>query len=405
MVHFAIVLDLRTPLKNKKYPLKLRVTEGKKVRFISLSTTYTKDEHEQIFNKTPQGKLLEHRERANLILSKALKINDTLNPFSFERFKGLLFQKELEEKPRSIFVEDMFNEFMEKSRCRNGPKTYTGYGTARNNFLVFRPHLMCTDVNQDFLYEYEAWMYKRAGNKLTSTVSMYLRNLRCIINYAIQNDYLPKDYIYPFRKHIYIIPTITKSKVALSTKEVESVFTFNEFENEQQEFARDLWQMSLYCNGINFIDLIKLRRDNQIGNFFVIRRTKTIGTTRSNPKLIRIPVVPKLAKLIEKIGDKSSPFVLGLIKNGSTETQIEDKKKYVAERVNKNLQWLSEKLNLSVPLRLKTARDSFATTLKRSGVSREIISEKMGHSNILVTSHYLDSFEDEEMFTVNELLP
>ena len=191
----------------------------------------------------------------------------------------------------------------------------------------------------------------------------------------------------------------------LSNKEVESVLAFNEFENEQQEFARDLWQMSLYCNGINFKDLIKLRWDNQIGNFFVIRREKTIRTTRSNPKLIRIPIVPKLAKLIEKIGDKNSPYVLGMIKDGYTETQMVDKKNYVAKRVNKNLKWLSEKLNLSVPLRLKTSRDSYATTLKRKGVSREIISEKMGHSNILVTSHYLDSFEDEEMFMVNELLP
>jgi len=48
-------------------------------------------------------------------------------------------------------------------------------------------------------------------------------------------------------------------------------------------------------------------------------------------------------------------------------------------------------LNLSVNLRLKTSRDSYATTLKRSGKSRDEIGEMIGHSNSQVTEFYLAS--------------
>jgi site-specific recombinase XerD len=42
-----------------------------------------------------------------------------------------------------------------------------------------------------------------------------------------------------------------------------------------------------------------------------------------------------------------------------------------------------------------TARHSFSTVLKRSGVSTEYIGESLGHNNLRTTELYLDSFEDE----------
>ena len=44
-----------------------------------------------------------------------------------------------------------------------------------------------------------------------------------------------------------------------------------------------------------------------------------------------------------------------------------------------------------------TGRHSFATVLKRSGVSTSIISESLGHSSEKVTQIYLDSFENSQI--------
>ena len=43
--------------------------------------------------------------------------------------------------------------------------------------------------------------------------------------------------------------------------------------------------------------------------------------------------------------------------------------------------------NLSLPLTIKTARETYATTLLRNGVSKDEIGEMLGHSNSIVTEH------------------
>ena len=43
------------------------------------------------------------------------------------------------------------------------------------------------------------------------------------------------------------------------------------------------------------------------------------------------------------------------------------------------------------------AQHTFATTLKRSGISTAVISEALGHSSEATTKAYLDKFEQTEI--------
>jgi integrase len=106
-----------------------------------------------------------------------------------------------------------------------------------------------------------------------------------------------------------------------------------------------------------------------------------------------VPISPNLQKIINKVGVKKSPFVLGILKEGYEEITLANKKDWQQQKLNKCLKYISEKLGLSVDLRLKTSRDSYATTLKRSGKSRDEIGEMMGHSTSQVTEHYLASLD------------
>jgi site-specific recombinase XerD len=71
-------------------------------------------------------------------------------------------------------------------------------------------------------------------------------------------------------------------------------------------------------------------------------------------------------------------------------------------KLNDSLLEISNKLNLSVPLKLKTARDCYATTLERAGVSKDNIGEMLGHSNSVVTEHYLASLDIEKPQDINQ---
>lgn len=69
----------------------------------------------------------------------------------------------------------------------------------------------------------------------------------------------------------------------------------------------------------------------------------------------------------------------------------------VITKVNKALKLIGQELGLPIKLTTYVARHSFATVLKRAGVSTSIISESLGHSSEKITQIYLDSFENSQI--------
>ena len=65
--------------------------------------------------------------------------------------------------------------------------------------------------------------------------------------------------------------------------------------------------------------------------------------------------------------------------------------------MNANLKQLALLAGIKAPLTTYVARHTFATVLKLSGVSTEIISESLGHSDVTTTQIYLDSFENRQI--------
>jgi len=77
--------------------------------------------------------------------------------------------------------------------------------------------------------------------------------------------------------------------------------------------------------------------------------------------------------------------------------------KLIATRtINEDLLEISRKLNLSVPLKLKTARDCYASTLRRAEVPKDDIGEMLGHASSVVTEHYLASADIEKTHKINK---
>ena len=67
------------------------------------------------------------------------------------------------------------------------------------------------------------------------------------------------------------------------------------------------------------------------------------------------------------------------------------------EKVNACLKTLGDELELDKKLTTYVARHSYATTLKRAGVSTSLICDALGHSSERVTQIYLDSFENTQL--------
>ena len=205
-----------------------------------------------------------------------------------------------------------------------------------------------------------------------------------------------KEAQYPFGRGKYEVLSGKGRKLALSLQQIKQIINFTDG-FEATERYRDMWFFSYLCNGINVNDMLKLKYSNIDGDQIHFYRAKTLNTSKDK-KEIEVLLTPEMKQIIDKWGntDKSSnnyifPFLTG------EETPLQQKRTIqdVTHRINKRLKKIGEAIGIS-GLSTYTARHSFASVLKRSGVNIASISESLGHSDLKTTENYLASFEKEE---------
>jgi integrase len=304
--------------------------------------------------------------------------------------------------PTEMTYFEMAEYFRENKRLK--PASKNRMKTARNQLEKFKPGLTYKDITVNFLNDFEYEVSKRGGSP--ATISGYMTDIRTVINYHRNiTKFIPQDYKYPFGAGGYGIRTYFPSKVVLRAEEIQSIAELTDFETKVQEWARDIWLFLYRCNGINFVDLLAMRWDYIKGGCFFFYRTKTKTTRRSNIKPISVPIDDKLQAVLDKIGVKDSPFIIGKMKEGYTETTLTNKSHKLCAEINKELKYVTQKLDLSLSLVLDIARDSYATTLNRNGRPINHIAELMGHASPVITSkHYVGQLSKEQVKEINSCL-
>lgn len=401
MATFTLLLDTRVKKKNDQYNLSIRVISGSEQIYLNISQM-TNEQYNQIFvKKTMDTKSISFRESCNELLSKSERIFTSMKPFEKQKFRKLFFEED-EEEFESLMLSDLFDRFVE-NYTNLKPQTQKHFRYSKSVFETFNPGMSVTEVSAVFINRFAKERIESGVSQ--SAVNSNLRDLRRVVNYFINEEkVIPESYQYPFGKGGFSIQNYFPRKLVLTNSEIASVIELKEFTSNQEEYARDIWEMLYRCNGINFADLLRMRWDNIQGDYLIFFRKKTETTRKSNKKEIVVPLSPKLKELIEKIGVKDSPFILGKLKDGYSDSMFENKNHKWKKIVNQRLDEISKRLNLSIPLRIKNARDSYAMTLRRAGVSKDNIGDMLGHSNSIVTEHYLGSMNPETTFDINKHL-
>lgn len=165
-----------------------------------------------------------------------------------------------------------------------------------------------------------------------------------------------------------------------------------------ERLAIALFTFSYYSAGINFIDMAMLKHSNIIDGKLCYLRAKT-------KKQIVIPLQEEPMRIISNYSSNSaeqSDYIFPILSSfHKSEVQIANRLHKVLAKVNRALKQIGLELGLPIKLTTYVARHSFATVLKRAGVSTSIISESLGHSSEKITQTYLDSFENSQ---INEAL-
>jgi len=399
MATFTVCLDSRNP-KNKKgeFNLSIRACLDNKTRYLKVSKMTEKQYSHVFVKKSKDEQSILFREKFNSYITKCERIYQDLKPFDYKRFRELFYETD-KEIPKTLLLKDLFQYYIDNYENIK-LRTRKHYKMTLNLIESYHPGLSVADITVDFLDRFEK--EKKVEGYSQSTIDSLNRNLRRIINYFIYDmKLIPKDYEYPFGKGGYSIKSFFPKKLVMKNEEIQKVVEFSDFDDVAQEYARDIWLFLYRCNGINFVDLLRMQWSDRQGDYLIFSRKKTETTRKNNIKEITVPIIPKLQELIDKMGVKDSPFILGRLQEGYSESMFENKLHKLRQPINKNLSIISKKLNLSVPLKIETARDCYATTLLRSGRSKDEIGEMLGHSNSIVTEHYLASLDIEKTHEIN----
>jgi site-specific recombinase XerD len=391
----AIVQDRRIKTKQSTYAIKLRVTHNRVQKYYPLGIHLSIEDWEKTQQPNPRKESREHKIFFNKIDQRAIEVIKELDVFTFESFEKKFSQQAAPKKDVLFLIQEYIDKLTSEERL-NTAGTFKSTLKSFDEFLkeIKKKKLLLSEITPDWLNQYEKFMTNKGSSN--TTIGIYLRNLRTIINIAIEAGNLDRS-LYPFGKRKYQIPSGRNIKKALALSNIKKIIEF-ETETKAEERAKDLWTFSYLCNGANIKDIVKLQFKNITSRNITFIRAKSARATKSNQKPVTIVLMPEIQAIIDKWGktDRSPDnYVFGILESEDTPQIQLAKIKQITKTINKYMKRIGEKLELELKLTTYTARHSFATVLKRSGAPIEFISESLGHKDLGTTENYLDSFENE----------
>ena len=249
------------------------------------------------------------------------------------------------------------------------------------------------EIDCVWLKRYEEWLHAR-GCKDT-TISQLFRTLRSVFNKAIEQDVIKQD-VYPFNRFKINKFDIHTEKRSISKEEVQRILALELSDSGfYMGLAKDLFLFSYFGAGINFSDIALLR-------FCDLKDGRVCYVRKKTGKPISFPLNDISAKIVEKYASpfgSDSDYIFPILDAAvhKTEQQKRDRIRKTLKKVNRELKTLGEMIGLEMSLTTYVARHTYATVLKRSGVSVALISESLGHSDLSTTQIYLDSFENSQI--------
>lgn len=399
--------DTRRPLQDLPgvYPVFIQIYFDGKRALASTGKALTPEDFDQVTKGNPRTNELKGI-KADLEkqVYKATSIIEELNgKFTLSRAKKLFLDSTYLTDKNSVYTG--FESYIKELETNGQIKTSDSYKNAKKKLQAFEPVLHYSQITPEFLNRFEDWLVFEKGKSIT-TLGIYLRNLRTILNRALSAELIFQK-SYPFGKGKYIIPTGRNVKKALTIDHIRAIRDFFTVPGSQSDRAKDFFLFSYLSNGINFKDIARLKNESIKGDQIHFVRAKTIRTRRDYTP-IKTSLRAETLEIIERWRNPDrSPqaYLFPILTKGLTAKQETRRIQDFVKKTNSKLIDIGEALKL--PLRLTTyvARHSFATiAINKAGAPIEYISEALGHSTLNTTRNYIDSFEDKRIKQITDSL-
>lgn len=377
-------------------PISLRITIDRVCRYVPTGISipecnWDKDNH-RIKAKTKD--YLDYQPELNKIeadwnkrIAKMKACDETV---SFNAlFEGTLSRS-------SCNIEDYFNQQIHLMKQREK------IGTASKYQYCLKLLKECNSVRMNFdqidlpyLRRFESFLIRK-GNKNNSIATKF-SVLRAVYNKAFSEGLFDIK-IDPFKLFKPGRFWEETRKRAITKEDIQKIRQINlkpDLSPYSLSFARDIFLFSYYVAGINFRDIASLKNKDIMDNRLYYKRHKT-------GKELNYLIRPEVQEILSKYksgtcNDEEYIFPILNTNRHKSQQQIYNRLQKILKEVNSNLREIGKMAGIDAYLTSYVARHTFATVLKRSGVSIEVISESLGHADITTTQIYLDSFENRQI--------
>lgn len=284
-------------------------------------------------------------------------------------------------------------------------------GTAKSNndcklmLFKFHPDKKLTFEEIDYLLLIKWELFMRKNNFKETSMAVYFRTLKSIINKAINEEVISKtSYTYPFDRFKVSKFDLTTKKRALTKEDMLKIYNYPLKEGSTMSDCHNIFMFIYFNQGMNYIDIAKLCWSNiSKSGIMEYSRQKTGCRFAIQLGEQSLEILEGYRKLS---GYDSNNYVFPILDKSIhiTPQQIQNRLLRVIKQVNINMKKIGKELEIETPITTYVARHTYATVLKRSGVSTSIISNALGHENESITQTYLDNFDSNIFFEANKYL-
>lgn len=229
--------------------------------------------------------------------------------------------------PKSIH--DIGEKFLttRKNKYREG--TLRLYRDALYYFeLCFGSDFLLQLLTSDTLHRFELFLKNNRGMSQT-TISIKMRNLHTIINYAIRQKFVEFD-VDPYAD--YTDPEPTRRDCAITLEELRRIRDVD-LSNERAPMisaSRDIFMLSFYLCGMNLRDMVEVDFGKDYVQFM---RIKT-ENRRKNPTMTEFSIQPEAREILDRLTKKGKLFVHHKRSCGALQRILYDNLPRIAKKCN-----------------------------------------------------------------------
>lgn len=392
------VVMLTQPLKSGKHAIHLRVTHNRVSRYQSLGLSCKPEQWDSIASKFRKS-YPQHKEDNAFLVAIEARAQRFLRtwalegtPFDFNNFSANMWQYSADSQ---IKVCDCLKQLIQSLQKENKFSLESQAKACLTALKSFDSKARLKDISPEWIEQFDAYMDK--VGKSFATRKVYMVALKKVCKSAAKSGAMPNDW-QPFANATLSPRTQKPIKRAL---DIETIWQIERAEVTSNVVAlhRDIFMLSFYLRGMNLTDLVHVKYTDIVGGRLKYSRSKTEAK-------FNLPINNQAKEIIERM--RSGPYILPLRNRRTrlTERQLHDAIIKYGNAIAMSLRRIAEAEGIETerPLSMYFARHSYATAAKRAGISTELISELMGHSDLKTTQMYLSSFDNRILDDADKII-